>query len=186
MNRSTALTVTVTVLEPKEVNVAGITDEHIQRLDRDGLILLVKELQVSLVGSLLKNEPLNSAEATETASETHDMIDTTEDAQMVNNEAEEPRLRKKKPYHAHGWTISDRLALYKVAEEGMSLSTILEKGRSNGRQFSKKAYWRQLNYMGWSLKHGTDKPMVKMLDHDARWLAYQEKHKMIEGYDDDE
>ena len=113
-------------------------------------------------------------EATETVSETCDMTHTITDA---HDGAEEHEPNKKKHYHAHRWSASDRVALYTAAEKGTSLSTILEKGTEHGREFSKRAYWRQLNEMGWSIKN-EDNPMVKMKDHDVRWLEYQNRHEM--------
>ncbi len=127
----------------------------------------------------IENELDNEPEALETVSETHDMTDAIKDAQLVTDS-------HKKSYHAYKWSISDRFALYAAAAKGMPLTFIMMEGTNHGRQWTRKAYQTQLNEIGWSLKYGADSPMVKMPDHNSRWLAYQEKHKMNETYDDDE
>ncbi len=163
-----------TLLTPKELDITEITDDHYKILDRDRAIALAKTFQKLLMS--LDDEP----EALETVSETHDMTEDVKDVQLVT-----VTDSHKKPYHAHRWSISDRFALYAAAAKGMPLTFIMMEGTKHGRQWTRKAYQTQLNEIGWSLKYGADSPMVKMPDHNSRWLAYQEKHKMNETHDDD-
>ncbi len=134
MNRSTTLT--VTVLEPKEKNIADITDEHIQRLDRDGLISLIKELQGSLL-SYLDSEPLNSAGELKTIT------------------------RNKGTQAWHQWEDKHLKWLNKEASTGRSIHSILGDIQKHWHDATIGGITAQLAKMGYSVLRGIPVPKSK-------------------------